>query len=711
MCQFNCRKPQDFIRAMIGAMAFAGIALSSCSEVLESPQSNNRTAVFRLALPHNAQTSAPNGTRAVQTRALTDESTLNNVDILAFKVDPSDPENIKKGAFFYRARGTYDAATQTVQVELLEDAARQTLVVLANLRSQVDGLGAALNEPKETVMNRLLLPATADGMPDFTNGMPMWGELTNQLVNASYGASSQTTPKPVNLIRSVSRLTLNCSNTSPRYFFSKFDGLYLYNPRTKGRATPDNFNTASIAVTTPTIPAVAIPAEGTFRTLIPETGLPANQISAGAAESFYLFEANSRSTVTSTSALGATCLIAHVEFSSTSAEGLALRNSFGKTGGYYRIDIKDYATDQFLDLLRGHDYSITVEKVDGKPADTADQAYKGNHTLRCKIVPWNEVQEKVIVNGNSRIIVDKRVFDFDGDIQLGTAQLPVNIRTENATWTLTGQPSWITLSQTTGISDTPTTVTIRANSKNMTSADRNGTIMLTAKVNGQDYAHYMLHVRQNQACGTVPSMKLMRIGGGNYQTTRLTATGPCWMIDASNEGGPDMAARPRTYVFAAATIGPIYFNSIPHRACPDGWRLPTALEVANLIQTIPSSYPVIFTQLTNSGGGRCSGSLPPFTAPTSVNESYLAIWTQTPMTYGTTYPRTSPASVLNVGGYWTWISGSTTETRFTYAPSGNRWALVHGSGNDIISPAGLPFTDYYGVHYLTGGSVRCVRDQ
>ena len=50
-------------------------------------------------------------------------------------------------------------------------------------------------------------------------------------------------------------------------------------------------------------------------------------------------------------------------------------------------------------------------------------------------------------------------------------------------------------------------------------------------------------------------------------------------------------------------VGPIYYGSIPQRACPDGWRLPTAWEVINLIQSITGSYPVVFTRLIESGAG------------------------------------------------------------------------------------------------------------
>ena len=75
-----------------------------------------------------------------------------------------------------------------------------------------------------------------------------------------------------------------------------------------------------------------------------------------------------------------------------------------------------------------------------------------------------------------------------------------------------------------------------------------------------------------------------------------------------------MAARPRSYSLAPAMVGPIYYGSIPQRACPDGWRLPTAWEVINLIQSITGSYPVVFTRLIESGAG-IAKSFPAISAP------------------------------------------------------------------------------------------------
>ena len=182
-------------------------------------------------------------------------------------------------------------------------------------------------------------------------------------------------------------------------------------------------------------------------------------------------------------------------------------------------------------------------------------------------MPWNEVQEEVIVRGNKRLTVDKRVFAFDGDIQIGVASLPVNITTENTNWQITGNLHGFHSAKPRVQREYQPRLLFRQTVRTLPricvvlSFPYEQEILLTNW-------NYRLHVSQQPACGFGNSMKLMRIGGSNYQTTRMGNGGVCWMIDASREGGPNMAARPRSYSLAPAMVGPIYYGSIPQRACP-----------------------------------------------------------------------------------------------------------------------------------------------
>ncbi len=436
------------------------LTLVSCQNDELASSVPNYTATFTLNFGNAIETRGPL-TRAV------DDNAITNVDVISFKVDPSAPTDITKGTYFYRVRGVYNPTTQKVQVQLIGDVTSQTLVLVANLRQQFNMLNASYGEQKETVMNRLLLPATTNGQPDFTNGMPMWGELVNQPINSSY-VSTESSPKEVKMIRSVSKFTLQCPNASPYHFFSKIDGVYLYNYRNKGRVSPDNYTPATTTVTTPTVPTGATVTQGTHFTLLaPGT----SDILEGTERSFYLFEADNK-TKYATDPMDATCLVVHIHFASND-QGKLLTDQGWPNSGYYRIDFKDYTTDAVLDLLRNHHYTIRVESIDGLPAATADKAYEGNHTIKCKIVPWNDVQENVSVTFNSRLKVDK-----SNVILMKTGSQNLTITTENTSgWKIDSYPNWLTITGGTQITtDTQTTLTLHA----ATSGFRFGVIKLTA---------------------------------------------------------------------------------------------------------------------------------------------------------------------------------------------------------------------------------------
>lgn len=424
---------------------FGILALSSCQEDT-IPSGHTNVCQFSLL-----QSMSSSNTRASSPG---DEDYINRIDVLSFKVDPSDPTNIRKGTFFYHVRSNYNPATQIVDVELLQDGTAQTFVVLANLSpQQIKELGAIVGEPKEDVMQRLLLPVTSEGKPNLDNGKPMWGELGNQTVNDSYSGT-----KNVTLIHSLAKFTLECSTVTQKHFFDAFESLLVYNPRTKGHVSPDNFNTASLTVSTPTVPVGATPPSGTSYILIPDNAPVSDQIVAGSNKSFYLFEADSKNRAAA-SALDATCLVVKVKFAAGSPEGQALADDFGVAGGYYRIDFKDNSSGSYLDLLRGHEYRIVVESVEGAPAPTPQEAYNGNHTLKCTIEPWSVVNENIINIIERRLIVDKREILIP--LPERGKPFPLTITTENTDgWQISDVPSFLQISDLGVSGDQAKTITV-----------------------------------------------------------------------------------------------------------------------------------------------------------------------------------------------------------------------------------------------------------
>ncbi|MCE9108428.1 BACON domain-containing protein [Bacteroides pyogenes] len=578
----------------------AGVLLSACAEGEQapSPTPGEHTATLQLVFKQQGPAAEPSltqlkgtdsfatdapltmdagTTRAPLTRAV-NETDIQTVDVLSFKVNPSDPTNIKEGTFFYRSKGTYTQTTPgqgRVEVKLIGSPEAQTLVVLANARTQVDALGATYGEQKEAVMARLLLPATADGTPDFTNGMPMWGELPNEVVDKDFSPSDD--PKEVTMIRSVVKFTYREKTSllySPSGINLWYNGLQFeaYNFRSKGRVAPDNFRPASLSVATPTVPAGATQAQGTHHTLSDYVPLTYN--GSGGEVSFYMFESDNSKANTG-SALDATCLVVHF--------------LGGPATGWHRLDFRNYAQPAgtgFMDLLRGHHYVIEPEEWDGtQGALTAEEAFKGVSKIKCRIVPWNEVQEEVKVEGNKRLTVDKRVFQFPGDPNVagetgGTQTLTLS--TENTGgWRIDGKPDWVNLSQTSGADGTPATVTLSVG-VNPGRTDRTAVMNLVA-----GNLTYKIHLSQPDACGKNGVPKKMRIGNNDYYTHRFGGpNGQCWMLENSREGTADAELPPlpgrthKRYLWNG-------WNAVRRDKAgfPAGWDIPTYMDVYNLRKT------------------------------------------------------------------------------------------------------------------------------
>lgn len=471
-------------------------------------------------------------TRAPMTRAV-NETEIRTVDVLSFKADASDPTNIKKGTYFYAARGRYTETSPgqgKVEVRLIASAEKQTLVVLANVRKQVDALAAAYGEAKEEVMKRLLVPVTADGAPDFANGVPMWAELAAQTVDESYAQTLATAPT-VTMIRSVVKFTYKEKNhhlLSPLGHNLWYNSLTFkaYNLRTQGRVAPDNFVPATHSVTTPTIPAGATEAQGTLH----DVGYAALTYSGSGGEaSFYMLESDNAKANTG-SALDATCLVVHF--------------LGGPANGWHRLDFRDYTQPEgkgFMNILRNHHYIIEPESWDGTMgAKTEEEAFKGVSKIKCRIVPWNAVNEDVNISGNKQLTVDRLVFRFPGDPNVlgetgGTQILRISTKNTGG-WRIDNKPDWVYLTLNSMGTDRSSDVLLRVG-VNPGRTDRTAVMNLVA-----GNLTYKITVSQPDPCGKNGVPKKMHIGKNDYYTHRFG--GQCWMLENSREGTPDVTLNP-----------------------------------------------------------------------------------------------------------------------------------------------------------------------
>ncbi|GAB6119371.1 hypothetical protein JCM30204_05190 [Dysgonomonas termitidis] len=316
-----------------------------------------------------------------------DEAKVNTVDVLCFQTDPGYPTDVDRGTFLYRATVGYTAGASTFSVILAEQAENQTLVVLANCRTQVESLLSTISrgDTKASVISSLVLSQSTAFDASTMTGIPMWGEITNQDVTASYA--------PVGLQVFLTRMLarINITNTEADFVLQE---AYLYNPRQKGSMIPDNWNSVQKIVNAPTVVAGAEMPRGT--TFGPFTTSATNKIE----NKIFTFEADNIAKA-GADPLDATCLV---------VGGL-----YKGTTSYYRVEMKDYGGDNFIDVKRNYTYNVTLDGIDFEGAGQPADAYTGRAMIKATVEAWND-RHAMVTAGNNHLKVSTNVLSFPSSV-------------------------------------------------------------------------------------------------------------------------------------------------------------------------------------------------------------------------------------------------------------------------------------------------------
>ncbi|MCD8193926.1 MAG: FimB/Mfa2 family fimbrial subunit, partial [Tannerellaceae bacterium] len=191
----------------------------------------------------------------VQTRgvkATTEENRLDAVDILVFE------QQGEEKVFAYRRKNTNDLSDfeedekvyVKTQLDISENGEKYLIVLIANLRSELDALFGGNNEKeedyagvsKEELLERITFKQNglwAASQENF-RPLPMWGETTTAVE-----IQTNTTFDPIDLIRSVARIELGVYISDEKMDVGNGKNLFdikevkVYNVREQGRATPD----------------------------------------------------------------------------------------------------------------------------------------------------------------------------------------------------------------------------------------------------------------------------------------------------------------------------------------------------------------------------------------------------------------------------------------------------------------------------------------
>lgn len=563
---------------------FLLVGLYACRDNEYIPVADqDKEVTITFSVPQVSLTKAPDAYSMPE-----DEATVNTIDVLVFKTDPAFPNDPSKGTFFYRTIVGHTQGSASFTTHLSESSDNQTIVVLANCRTAVGDLMQTIRvgDTKASVIHALTLRSSVAFDPATMGGIPMWGEITDQPVTASYNPVGLT----VQLTRMLAKINI-ANNDSSNFTLLE---AYLYNPRQQGSVIPDNWNGTN-AVTTPTLVAGSEMAQGTrFGSF---TTSATNRID----HKIYTFEADNA--VKAAAGLpDATCIVVGGNYRGSTKVG------------YYRIDLKNYATGTFFNILRNHQYDISVISVDGEGSDSPGDAFTGVSKINANVEIWNQATGDVQY-GNSHLYVSQRYpwLKQDGITEPYAGSKLLKVMTNDpAGWKWKDDPTTQATLNDFGVTTTGgeanVEVTVQwgksTNTNNVTGLE--GKAILVAG-NLEYTVVFILDDSGRMGMGSTQQI------GEHFYLTYCYPTGDngameCWMVENSMEGiysgkGYGLDVDGNTYgnipdgLYFAKVNGYYYTYdqaALPNNACPDGWSLPTKSQCSLLVEAVNND-------LNNSG--------------------------------------------------------------------------------------------------------------
>lgn len=369
------------------------IASPSCTNDIYTADHNSEdaTIVLTLQMPYSASS-----------RTITDdqEEQIDKVDILALtKLSDGGSEY---WAFNYMATEVnreITGNTMTVTAKVREMTTAQQFVILANSSAALTAAAPVLHEKIEAIEERLVC-TTGNGewpIAPFTP-FPMYARTDAQVVSATAN-SIGTYP----MIRMMARIDVTLNSAVNNFVLTD---ACLFNYQTAGYISYDlsEFDKPSEAVTIPAIPALyANMGDPILKPTVHYPAVVSLTHPRGAIEqSIYTFESGA--------------IVSEAEMTKKTALVIGGCYNGSSTPTYYRVDLKttDDASDNISSgILRNHRYAVVVQSVSGPGYDKDIDAYLGSSRLTAEIVPWNEIAQRTIADGQYFLTVDKDELSFE----------------------------------------------------------------------------------------------------------------------------------------------------------------------------------------------------------------------------------------------------------------------------------------------------------
>ena len=515
-------------KLLVGALPLL-LLYSSCTdekEITNTPGGKDALVTFALQMP---------GTSSPSTRSLSadNENQVKEIDVLAFKKNG--------GEYVYQAScgessikpDENNSRLKTFTVTLRQG--EYDLVVFANSRAIINGAALdgltkiqALAALKASMPSggKWVATASASGYKPF----PMWGDVGTITVNDQ---TDLTGSHKIMLTRMVARVDVVIPETVTNFKLTSVD---VYNYNTEGSLVPTAWDATTDPdapkATAPNIPASSTLTEGPIVYNNENSKTEINTVDNNCASEIYIFEAENHTGAGHATAKGLTDRTCLVIGGVWDANG---NGNFDDDGDatYYRVDFSTGSgvSQSFIDVLRNHKYTFSINKVSGPGYEDSYTAFtSGPVNIEAAVVQWNDGQGgNVYIDGQYYLsIKPKTAFEFykeaGSDAVTITTDVPDGWKITKITEAdgMTTNTGWLTTDKTTGtsygIGETPTGLNIYVSQND--GSPRTGYIFIKA---GRVEAK--LIVNQSSNAQVIPVITaLLKSGGTTGEIPRSGGT-------------------------------------------------------------------------------------------------------------------------------------------------------------------------------------------
>jgi hypothetical protein len=380
-----------------------------------------KDVLFKVSIPNAG---------APQTRALTtgDESSVVNAQVLLFVADKYKETRLVESAEISLAGNNC-----TFNVKL-PAATYSNLVILSNARSILDAAGLATTDTKAQVYQKLKTAVATAELPATSGAtkLAMWGEYGAVTVNASTTTIPATGTLPS--IRMNAKLNVSVAAGAQSKF--QLQSVYVYNANTSGLLVPGTAG-ANWDVTTPAAPFAKKPTlpAGVAKYADPLEYTVSEAAKWAYANEIYLYEADNTS-----GALDAAtrpCLVLGGSYDGS------------PTTTYYRVDLARTVSNvtTYLDVLRNHSYSVSVEKVSGPGYSTKEDAFSAKPVnILAGIITWDDALTNGVWDGQYRLCVSHIAYRWSKEVRnAGSADNKLIVQTDFPGWTVDSNAEWLSV--------------------------------------------------------------------------------------------------------------------------------------------------------------------------------------------------------------------------------------------------------------------------